>query len=408
MVIAKPEGHKDAAYLVRTIIEQAVTTMHFVPSMLRRFLAEPGVAGCTTLRRVCCSGEALPYDLRDHFLATLDAELYNLYGPTEAAIDVTHFHCKRGESGTLVPIGRPIANTRAHILDAHMQPVPVGVPGELFIGGVGLGRGYLNRPDLTDAVFVPDPFRSGEPGQRLYRTGDLTRYLPDGNIDYLGRLDFQVKIRGFRIEPGEVEAAVAQHPAVAEAAVVTRTDSRGNTILVAHVVAADGAAPSTAELRRFLLDLLPAAMVPAVFEVTDALPLTSSGKVDRKALMAAAGATGSQAPAFVAPRTRTEQVLAEILCEVLGLERIGVDDDFFALGGASTQALEVAVRANAAGLPLRPESIFVYGTIAELAAEYGQVAEDRPARPRKPRRGGRHCACPQTGASRTRARSETR
>ncbi len=383
VVIAKPEGHKDAAYVVRTIIEQSVTTMHFVPSMLRRFLAEPGVARCTTLRQVFCSGEALPYDLRDHFLATLDAELYNLYGPTEAAIDVTHFHCQRGESGTLVPIGRPIANTRTHILDTHLQPVPVGVPGELFIGGVGLGRGYLNRPDLTDAVFVADPFGgdSGEPGQRLYRTGDLTRYLPDGNIDYLGRLDFQVKIRGFRIEPGEVEAALAKHPAVAENAVVTRTDSHGktrNTILVAHVVAADGAAPSTAELRRFLLELLPAAMVPAVFEMTDALPLTSSGKVDRKALMAAAGATGSQEPAFVAPRTRTEQVLAKILCEVLGLERIGVNDDFFALGGASTQALEVAVRANAAGLPLRPESIFVYGTIAEIAAEYGPVADDKP------------------------------
>ena len=382
VVVAKPEGHKDAAYLVRTIIEQDVTTMHFVPSMMRRFLAEPGVAGCTPLRQVFCSGEALPYDLRDHFLATLDAELYNLYGPTEAAIDVTHFHCQRGESGTLVPIGRPIANTRAHILDAHMQPVPVGVPGELFIGGVGLGRGYLNRPDLTDAVFVADPFGgdSGEAGRRLYRTGDLTRYLPDGNIDYLGRLDFQVKIHGFRIEPGEVEAALAKHPAVAENAVVTRTDSRGNTILVAHVVGVDGAAPSTAELRRFLLELLPAAMLPAVFEVKDALPLTSSGKVDRKALMAAVGATGSQEPAFVAPRTRTEQVLAKILCEVLDLERIGVNDDFFALGGASTQALEVAVRANAAGLALRPESIFVYGTIAEIAAEYGQVAEDKPDR----------------------------
>ncbi|MFZ1174724.1 MAG: amino acid adenylation domain-containing protein, partial [Mycobacterium sp.] len=381
LVIAKPEGHKDAAYLVRTIVEQGVTTMHFVPSMLRRFLAEPGVAACTGLRQVFCSGEALPSGLRDHFLATLDAELYNLYGPTEAAIDVTGFHCQRGESGPLVPIGRPIANIRAYILDGHLQPVPVGVPGELFIGGVGLGRGYLHRPDLTDAVFVPDPFAgdSGDPGRRLYRTGDLTRYLPDGNIDYLGRIDFQVKIRGFRIEPGEVEAAVAQHPAVSEAAVVTRTDTRGNTMLVAHVVAADGAAPSTAELRRFLLDLLPAAMVPAVFEVTDALPLTSSGKVDRKALMAAAGATGSQAPAFVSPRTRTEQVLAEILCEVLGLERIGVNDDFFALGGASTQALEVAVRAKAAGLELRPESMFVYGTIAELAAEYGSIPEDRPA-----------------------------
>ncbi|MBV8290908.1 MAG: amino acid adenylation domain-containing protein, partial [Mycobacterium sp.] len=359
VVIARPERHKDAAYLVRTIAEQGVTTMHFVPSMLRRFLAEPGVAACTGLRQVFCSGEALPYDLRDHFLATLDAELYNLYGPTEAAIDVTHFHCRRGVSGPLVPIGRPIANIRTHILDAHLQPVPVGVPGELFIGGVGVGRGYLNRPDLTAEIFVADPF-GGDPknsGQRLYRTGDLARYLPDGNIDYLGRLDYQVKIRGFRIEPGEVEAALAKHPAVRENAVVTRTDSRGNTVLVAHVVAADGAAPSTAGLRRFLLELLPAAMVPAVFEVTDTLPLTSSGKVDRRALMAADSAPGPQEPAFVAPRTHTEQVLAEIWREVLDLERVGVNDDFFALGGASTQSLEVAVRANAAGLPLRPESM---------------------------------------------------
>ncbi len=376
VVIAKPEGHKDAAYLVRTIVEQRITTLHFVPSMLRRFLAEPGVAACTALRQVFCSGEALPYDLRDHCLATLDAELYNLYGPTEAAIDVTGFHCRRGESGTLVPIGRPIANIRAYILDAHLQPVPVGVPGELFIGGVGLGRGYLNRPDLTAAIFVADPFGGdlAHPGQRLYRTGDLTRYLPDGNIDYLGRIDFQVKIHGFRIEPGEVEAALAKHPAVAENAVVIRTDSRANTILVAHVVPAGRAAPSTAELRRFLLELLPAAMVPAVFEVTDALPLTSSGKVDRKALMAADSASGPLEPVFVAPRTHTEQVLAEIWCAVLGLERVGVNDDFFALGGASTQSLEVAARANAAGLPLRPESMFVYGTIAELAAEYGPIA----------------------------------
>ncbi len=383
LVIAKPEGHKDAAYLVRTVVEQGVTTMHFVPSMLRRFLAEPGVAACTALRRVFCSGEALPYDLRDHFLATLGAELYNLYGPTEAAIDVTHFHCQRAQSGTLVPIGRPIANIRAHILDAHLQPVPVGVPGELFIGGIGLGRGYLNRPDLTAAIFVADPF-ADHPGERLYRTGDLTRYLPDGNIDYLGRIDFQVKIRGFRIEPGEVEAALMKHPEVSEAAVVTRTDSRGNTILVAHLVAAGGAAPSTTELRRFLVKLLPAAMIPAVFEVTGALPLTSSGKVDRKALMAAGGGSGRQEPAFVAPRTPTEQVLAEIFCAVMGLERVGVNDDFFALGGASTQALEVAVRANAAGLPLRPESMFVYGTIAELAAQYGPIADDRPDHPESP------------------------
>lgn len=373
VVIAKPEGHKDASYLIRTIVEQGVTTMHFVPSLLSRFLAAPGVAGCAGLRRVFCSGEALPYDLRDRFLATLNAELYNLYGPTEAAIDVTHFHCRRDISDPRVPIGRPIANIGIHLLDAHRQPVPVGVPGELFIGGVGVGRGYLNRPDTTAASFADDPF-GGDSGGMLYRTGDLARYRPDGNIEYLGRLDRQVKINGFRIEPGEVEAALAKHPAVAENAVVAGNDGHGNTLLIAHVVAA-GAAPSTTELRRFLLELLPAAMVPAAFHLTDALPLTSSGKVDRRALLAADQALGSAQSAFVAPRTRTEQVLAETWCEVLDLDRVSVKDDFFALGGASTQALEVAVRANAAGLPLRPESMFVYGTIAELAAEYGPVAD---------------------------------
>jgi amino acid adenylation domain-containing protein len=375
VVIAEPEGHKDASYLVRTIAEHNVTTMHFVPSMLRRFLAEPGVTACSGLRRVFCSGEALPSDLRDRFFAILDAELYNLYGPAEAAIDVTGFRCERGVSEPRVPIGRPIANTRVYLLDGHDQPVPVGVPGELFIGGVGVGRGYLNRPDATAAGFVADPFTDG-PGQRLYRTGDLARYLPDGNIEYLGRLDDQVKIHGFRIEPGEVEAALATHPAVAETAVIARDDDRGDPSLIAHLVPARDDVPSTPELRRFLLELLPAAMVPAIFRVTDALPLTSNGKVDRPALVGVDDAPGPQQSTFVAARTGVEQLLAEIWCAVLDLDRVGIDDDFFALGGASTQSLEVALRANESGLPLRAESLFVYGTIAELAAEYGPAGDD--------------------------------
>lgn len=376
VVIAKPEGHKDASYLIRAIVEQRITTMHFVPSLLRRFLTEPGVASCVGLRRVFCSGEALPHDLRDHFLATLNAELYNLYGPTEAGIDVTHFHCSRDISDPSVPIGRPIANIRIHLLDAGRQPVPLGVPGELFIGGVGVGRGYLNRPDTTAASFIADPF-GGDSTAMLYRTGDLARYLPDGNIEYLGRLDNQVKINGFRIEPGEVEAALAKHPALAESAVVAGNDGKGHTLLVAHIVATEGTAPSTAELRRFLLELLPGAMVPAAFRVTDALPLTSSGKVDRRALTDVP-VLGSQGSTFVAPRNRTEQFLAEIWCQALDLDRVGVTDDFFALGGASTQALQVTLRANAVGLPLRPESMFVYGSIAELAAEYGPIADGAP------------------------------
>lgn len=389
VVIAKPEGHKDSGYLARTIVEQRVTTMHFVPSMLRRFLADPEAASCTGLRQVFCSGEALTADLRDTFFELLPAELYNLYGPTEAAIDVTHFHCERGVSGG-VPIGRPIANIAIHLLDSAGNPVPVGVPGELHIGGVGVARGYLNRPEATAAAFLPDPF-SSEPGALLYRTGDLARYLPDGNIDYLGRSDDQVKINGFRIELGEVEAALVKHPDIVEGAVVARKDAGGNTQLIAHIVPV-AAAPGTAELRRFLLDLVPAAMVPAVFRTTDLLPLSASGKVDRRALLALDNDLDAAPTEFVAPRDATEEALAEIWREVLDVERVGVTDDFFALGGASTQALEVAVRVGELGLELRPESMFVYGTIAELAAEFGPIggepksvpAAEQPVAPAQP------------------------
>jgi amino acid adenylation domain-containing protein len=378
LVIAKPEGHKDAGYLVSTIVEKSITTAHFVPSMLRAFLAEPAAADCVTLRRVWCGGEVLSFELAQQFLATFDAELRNEYGPAEAAITVTGFHCKRGAPGPTVPIGRPIANIRMHLLDAHLQPVPVGVPAELFIGGVGVGRGYLNRSDVTATRFIANPF-GGNPndlGQLLYRTGDLARYLPDGTIEYLGRVDDQVKIRGVRIEPGEVEVALQKHPGVRENAVVAGNDGRGNNRLVAHIVAASQPAPTTAELRRFLLEQLPAAMVPAVFSVVESLPYMSSGKVDRRALKAADEAVSVTGPEFVAPRTQTEKVLAEIWCAVLDLERVGVHDDFFALGGSSTHSLEVAVRANAANLALRPESVFLFGTIAELAAEYGNAAQD--------------------------------
>ena len=214
LVIAQPEGHKDAAYLVRTIVEQSVTqVVHVVPSMLRSLLAEPEVTACVGLRRVTCGGEVLPYELAQRFLATLDAELWNEYGPAEAAITATYFHCQRGAPGPSVPIGRPIANVAIHLLDANLAPVPVGVPGELFIGGAGVGRGYLDQPDATAIRFIADPF-ADDAGRLLYRTGDRARYLPDGNIEYLGRLDDQVEIRGVRIEPREVEAALDKHPDV--------------------------------------------------------------------------------------------------------------------------------------------------------------------------------------------------
>ncbi|MCP4695780.1 MAG: amino acid adenylation domain-containing protein, partial [Gammaproteobacteria bacterium] len=212
LVAAKPGGHKDSAYLVKLIADQKITTLHFVPSMLQIFLEEKGLETCQNLKRVICSGEALPFALQQRFFERMDAgvELHNLYGPTEAAIDVTFWPCERNNPLSIVPIGKPIANTQLYILDKSLQPVPVGVPGELHLGGVGLARGYLNRPELTAEKFIPNPF-SDAPDARLYKTGDLCRYLADGNIEYLRRIDFQIKIRGLRVELGEIETAIVQH-----------------------------------------------------------------------------------------------------------------------------------------------------------------------------------------------------
>ncbi|MFL6234488.1 MAG: amino acid adenylation domain-containing protein, partial [Thermoanaerobaculia bacterium] len=223
LVMARPGGHQDPNYLVRTINAEGITTMHFVPSMLQVFLEAPGVESCASLIRVMASGEALPYELQRRFHARLGAGLHNLYGPTEAAVDVTWWTCERDGRRALVPIGRPVANTQIHLLDASFHPVPVGVPGELYIGGIQVGRGYLGRPELTAERFIPDPF-SAAPGARLYRTGDLARYLPDGAVDFLGRIDHQVKLRGLRIELGEIEAAIAAHAAVREAVVLVRAE----------------------------------------------------------------------------------------------------------------------------------------------------------------------------------------
>ncbi len=237
LVVARPGGHQDSAYLARVIAEERVTTVHFVPSMLSVFVEERELGSCASLRRVIASGEALSHDLEQRYFARLAAPLHNLYGPTEAAVDVTAWACERDGRRALVPIGRPISNLRIHLLDEHLRPVPIGTPGELYIGGVGLARGYFTRPQLTAERFVPDPLATvEEPGARLYRTGDLARHLSDGSIDFLGRIDHQVKIRGFRIELGEIEAALAGHPAVLEAAVVDRDEGLLGKRLVAYVV----------------------------------------------------------------------------------------------------------------------------------------------------------------------------
>jgi amino acid adenylation domain-containing protein len=336
LVLARPGGHRDPAYLAAAIAAHGITTVHFVPSMLRVFLEEPGVAGLASLRRVIASGEALDGELAHRFAARLGVplgvELHNLYGPTEAAVDVTAWRCRPGESRSEVPIGRPIANTRIHLL-AGGSPVPVGTAGELHIGGVALARGYLNRPDLTAERFVPDPCGGG-PGARLYRTGDLARHRADGAIEFLGRMDHQVKVRGVRIELGEIEAALAAHPRVRQAVVTAPPRAAGDRELVAYVTLADGPAPSLAELREFLATQLPETMLPAAVRVLAALPLNASGKVDRRALPAGPELE-RQSRSWRPPRSALERAIVEVWREVLAVERVGADDNFFDLGGHS-------------------------------------------------------------------------
>lgn len=366
LVIARPEGHRDSAYLVRLIRESGITTLHFVPSMLRVFLEEEGLEACSSLRRVICSGEALPHELQERFFARLpEAELHNLYGPTEAAVDVTYWACRRGDERLTVPIGRPVANTQIYVLDGQMRPVPVGVSGELYIGGVQVGRGYVRRDDLTAERFVPDPF-SRTPGARLYKTGDLARHLSDGAIEYLGRTDFQVKIRGQRIELGEIEACLRKQSNVRDCVVVAREGTPGYQRLVAYVVARQ-AAPSTAEMKEHLSQQLPQYMVPSAFVFLKALPLTSSGKVDRKALPAPEH-SDIQKATYVAPRTPIEEVLAELWQTVLGIEQVGIHDNFFDLGGHSLLVTQVAYRISAdIGVDIPLADMFTSPTILECS-----------------------------------------
>ncbi|HYG63055.1 MAG TPA: amino acid adenylation domain-containing protein, partial [Thermoanaerobaculia bacterium] len=397
LVVARPGGHQDAAYLVETVLEREITTLHFVPSMMRLFLEERGLGRCAALRCVIASGEALPPDLRQRFFERLgrSVELHNLYGPTEAAVDVTFQPCDIGGNGgelSIVPIGRPVANTRIHLLDEFLQPVPVGTPGELYIGGVQVGRGYHDRPGLTAERFVPDPF--GEPGARLYRTGDLARRLPDGPVDFLGRMDHQVKVRGFRIELGEVEAALTLHPGIREAAVLAHTDG-GEVRLTGYVVPRLEVGDLTpANLREHLLARLPEPMVPALWVFLGEMPLSPSGKLDRRRLPAPDIALRSEAE-YVAPRDAMEQELAAIWSRLLGVERVGIHDNFFALGGHSLLAHRVlaAVREELqAEIELR--ALFENSTVAELAAVISGVQAPAgsnriPRQPRTPGEPGR-------------------
>ncbi|MEU4770810.1 amino acid adenylation domain-containing protein [Micromonospora sp. NPDC023644] len=365
LVLARPGGHRDPAYLAELIRTEGITTVHFVPSMLRAFLAEP-VGPLPSLRRLLCSGEALPPELAARVHERIGCELHNLYGPTETAVDVTAVRCEPGEP---VTIGRPIANTTAYVVDAALAPTPVGVPGELLIGGVQLARGYHGRAALTAERFIPDPFAAA-PGRRLYRTGDLARYLPSGHIEYLGRLDHQVKIRGQRVELGEVEAVLHEAPGVAAAAVAVHDEQ-----LVGYLVG-----PETVDrVRAYLLDRLPDAMVPARWTILPALPLTASGKVDRRALPAPD--RGGAGDGHVAPRDELEKRIADAFGVALGIDAVGVTDSFFLLGGDSMRAIRMVGLLRAAGLAVSVQDLFTHQSVADLA---GVVVPTGPAEEAEP------------------------
>ncbi|HEJ2102751.1 TPA: non-ribosomal peptide synthase/polyketide synthase [Pseudomonas aeruginosa] len=373
LVVAAPGDHRDPAKLVELINREGVDTLHFVPSMLQAFLQDEDVVSCTSLKRIVCSGEALPADAQQQVFAKLpQAGLYNLYGPTEAAIDVTHWTCVE-EGKDAVPIGRPIANLACYILDGNLEPVPVGVLGELYLAGRGLARGYHQRPGLTAERFVASPFVAGE---RMYRTGDLARYRADGVIEYAGRIDHQVKLRGLRIELGEIEARLLEHPWVREAAVLA-VDGRQ---LVGYVVLESESGDWREALAAHLAASLPEYMVPAQWLALERMPLSPNGKLDRKALPAPEVSVAQAG--YSAPRNAVERTLAEIWQDLLGVERVGLDDNFFSLGGDSIVSIQVVSRARQAGLQLSPRDLFQHQNIRSLAlaAKAGAAtAEQGPA-----------------------------
>ncbi len=377
LVLARPEGHKDPMYLAGLIARDEVTTIHFVPSMLRVFLGELDLSGCAGLRRIVCSGEALSADLAAACLERLPgASLYNLYGPTEAAVDVSHWTCTPDNVTEGVPIGRPVANTALYVLDTAMQPVPIGVPGELYLGGVQVGRGYWRRPELTAERFVPDTFGQAPDG-RLYRTGDRARRRADGAIEYLGRLDSQIKLRGFRIELSEIEATLRHESSVAEAVVVLREDRPNEKRLVAYVVpVGSNLTPDT--LRTALRGTLPDYMVPSVFVVVDALPLSPNGKVDRQAL-SAPKSTGRPTAEYVKPTVTLHHQLIQIWEELLDIRPIGITDSFFELGGHSLLAARMVDRIErACGKRIPLATLFTEPTIEHLTRVLLRQEGDAP------------------------------
>ncbi|MBT2491922.1 amino acid adenylation domain-containing protein [Streptomyces sp. ISL-96] len=368
VVLASAGVERDPAALLRSVADHRVTVLQVVPSVLRLLVETEGWAACTALRLLCSAGEQLDGELAGRLQALCPAvELWNTYGPTECTIDATAHRVPSGLTAGPVPIGRPLPHAGARILDAGMRRVPVGVTGELHIGGAGLARGYAGRPDLTADLFVPDPY--GPPGARLYRTGDLARVLPDGTIEYAGRTDDEVKINGVRVAPAETRAALLALPGVRDAVVVPWRDRRGEQRLVAYVVADD---MEPAGLRRRLSATVPAALVPGAFVALDRIPLTVNGKPDRAALPAPEPAEDRT---YLAPRTPVERAIAEIWSQVLGLERVSAHDNFFDYGGDSLLVIRVIGAARRRGLPLTLRMLYEYDTLAALAEAVDSLTE---------------------------------
>jgi len=385
IVILPDEVVKNPPRLVEALAEASVTRLVLVPSLLRDVLEVDGDLQQRLARiRICVSsGEALSNTLCGLFRERLpNAILLNLYGSTEVSADVTAYAIDgQGPGLATIPIGRPIANTEIHLLDSSLQKVAIGIPGELYVGGAGLARGYLNRPDFTAERFIQPPW-SSDPGDRLYKTGDRARYLPDGNIEFLGRLDHQVKIRGFRVELGEVEAVLAQHPSLRQAVVVARQEAAAGTRLVAYVVPRERPATPLADLRTFCKSRLPEHMVPSAFVPLDGLPLTPSGKIDRRALPEPDRVRRPIGQPFVPPRTLVEAQLARIWCNLLGIKQVGVHDDFFELGGHSLLAARFFTDVEKQfGRRLPVGTIVEAPTVAQLAKVLAHPGESVPWSP---------------------------
>ncbi len=366
--VAAPGEHRDPRALVARVRGRGVTTMHFVPSMLDAFVDSAGSRTCDSLRRVLCNGEALPADLCQRFYERLpDTELHNLYGPTEAAVGVTHWPCPRQEPIEMVPIGRPTANSQIHILDPHLQTLPIGVPGELHIGGVQVARGYHGQPELTAERFIVDP-RADDATARLYKTGDLARWNERGEVEFLGRLDFQVKLRGFRIELGDIEANLLASSDVRQAVVVLREDRPGDKRLVGYVVAEDGRTPDEGALRAELGSAMPSYMVPSRVLTVDEFPTNASGKLDRKRLPVPPQTSAEVGPSSEPPRPGSESALAQLWIDLLGVPSVGRDDDFFELGGNSISAVRLVGKIEQAmGVEVSLGTVFDAPTVRQLA-----------------------------------------